>query len=129
MFSLRWLAWLTTTRGTVLFGGTLFHMEQAACSKCRQPNDRTNQRYCRSCHAAYAREHRKAWSGLSLEERKKVVARRLSRRLEREGFLIRQPCEVCGNTAVERHHPDYNWPYEVLWLCRKHHLELHQQTS
>jgi hypothetical protein len=38
--------------------------------------------------------------------------------------LVPQPCEVCGATKVEKHHPDYSKPLEVRWLCREHHLAL-----
>ena len=31
-------------------------------------------------------------------------------------------CEVEG----ERHHPDYSKPLDIVWLCRKHHKELHR---
>lgn len=43
------------------------------------------------------------------------------------GKLARQPCEVCGTTIdVHAHHDDYSKPFEVRWLCRKHHNELHR---
>ena len=38
--------------------------------------------------------------------------------------LKRQPC-WCGATA-EAHHPDYDKPLEVEWLCKKHHMEKHR---
>lgn len=40
------------------------------------------------------------------------------------GKLIKQPCEVCGEINVHAHHDDYSKPFEVRWLCRKHHREL-----
>jgi hypothetical protein len=50
----------------------------------------------------------------------------------RSGQLSVMPCEVCGKvrTAKRRreivaHHPDYNYPLAVMWLCSKHHLEWH----
>ena len=43
---------------------------------------------------------------------------------KRCGILTPQPCEVCGGKA-EAHHPDYNRPGDVRWLCRKHHAQLH----
>jgi hypothetical protein len=42
----------------------------------------------------------------------------------RDGKLIRQPCFVCGEQA-EGHHPDYDRPLDVVWLCNKHHREAH----
>lgn len=41
----------------------------------------------------------------------------------KKGILVKKPCEVCGYLKVEAHHEDYNKPLDVIWLCRKHHLE------
>jgi len=41
------------------------------------------------------------------------------------GRVIRQPCVICGKKA-DGHHPDYAKPLEVIWLCRKHHVEAHK---
>jgi len=42
------------------------------------------------------------------------------------GVLIREPCHVCKTTKrVEGHHNNYRKPLDVIWVCRKHHLELH----
>lgn len=37
------------------------------------------------------------------------------------GKLIQRPCYLCGNEKSEAHHPDYDKPLEVVWVCRKHH--------
>lgn len=42
-----------------------------------------------------------------------------------KGILKRKPCEVCGSTETEAHHPDYNRPLHVRWLCRPHHRRVH----
>lgn len=42
----------------------------------------------------------------------------------RAGKLVRKPCTICGKKS-EGHHPDYNKPLEVVWLCRKHHASIH----
>lgn len=47
----------------------------------------------------------------------------------RHGVLERQPCEVCGADKSEAHHPDYDRPYDVTWLCRKHHKALHAREA
>jgi hypothetical protein len=41
------------------------------------------------------------------------------------GKLIKMPCFVCGSEQVEAHHPDYSAPLDVVWLCRQHHMEIH----
>ena len=41
------------------------------------------------------------------------------------GKIKRQPCQECGCLKTEGHHIDYSKPLEVIWLCRKHHLEIH----
>lgn len=46
----------------------------------------------------------------------------------RHGKLIRQPCEVCGESRAEAHHDDYSKPLDVRWLCKRHHDEWHQNN-
>ena len=44
----------------------------------------------------------------------------------RDGRLKRLPCTVCGaHEHVQAHHEDYQKQLAVVWLCRKHHQELH----
>lgn len=42
----------------------------------------------------------------------------------RDGKLKRQPCWVCGSKA-HAHHPDYDRPLDVVWLCPAHHKQAH----
>lgn len=42
----------------------------------------------------------------------------------RDGKLKRFPCMVCGEKAVA-HHPDYDRPLDVVWLCQPHHKQAH----
>ena len=41
--------------------------------------------------------------------------------------IIRKPCLICGLEKSEGHHPDYSKPLEVVWLCRRHHLNVHNK--
>jgi hypothetical protein len=47
----------------------------------------------------------------------------------RDGRLIKQRCEICGNKRTHAHHDDYNYPLIVRWLCAAHHKEYHMQNN
>lgn len=57
---------------------------------------------------------------------KKVWAQRALRSALAAGLIQQQPCAVCGEYAAEAHHPDYDKPADVVWLCRRHHKATHQ---
>lgn len=45
-------------------------------------------------------------------------------------YPVSRKCSVDGcKKRGERHHFDYNKPTEIIWLCRKHHVELHRQLK
>jgi len=58
----------------------------------------------------------------------KVKAHRIVFVALRNGSLQRQPCH-CGDTKVHAHHTDYSKPLDVLWLCKKHHVEIHKKDK
>lgn len=45
----------------------------------------------------------------------------------KSGKLIKLPCEKCGELKSQAHHEDYTKPLKVVWLCKKHHTELHNK--
>ncbi len=47
-------------------------------------------------------------------------------RIEAVKHLEEKPCSVngCGQPG-ERHHHDYSKPLDVVYLCKKHHMDLH----
>lgn len=48
----------------------------------------------------------------------------------RDGRILKMPCEVCGLASkVHAHHDDYAYPFDVRWLCPKHHSEWHQHNK
>lgn len=52
-------------------------------------------------------------------------ARKRLRRAILVGALQRGPCERCGATPTDGHHPDYDRPLEVVWLCGPCHVDAH----
>ena len=47
----------------------------------------------------------------------------------RSGKITRKNCEVCGEEKTHAHHNDYSKPLEVMWLCPKHHKEIHKEAK
>jgi hypothetical protein len=46
-------------------------------------------------------------------------------RAVRAGLLKKQPCWECGAEKVVAHHPNYDAPLDVVWLCQGHHKQAH----
>lgn len=105
----------------------MFVMKQ--CSKCKINPQRPKARYCLSCHSANMREWRKTHP-LNPEQKKKDICRSYTSVLIKRGKITKSPCETihCEEKA-EAHHPDYNNPRLIIWLCRKHHLSLHKELN
>ena len=66
----------------------------------------------------------------SKKERRLVVTKGndladMVRKAVGSGVLAKLPCFCCGSLSSEGHHPNYDEPLSVVWLCRKHHLEIH----
>ena len=94
------------------------------CSKCSGRHDRQNQRYCADCHAAYMRDWRKTHP-LTPEQKRKDNARSYANTYKKRGKLVPLPC-TCGSMRVQMHHPDYDRPLDVVWMCRPCHLAHHR---
>lgn len=58
-------------------------------------------------------------------DKRKTAARDFTRAAIVLGYLVRQPCEVCGTSKVQAHHGDYEKPLDVRWLCTTHHADEH----
>ncbi len=40
-------------------------------------------------------------------------------------IAYKRPCSRCGNLKAEKHHPDYDKPLEIIWLCFECHQREH----
>ena len=119
------------------------------CSRCKATdvpllkyskgrNGMTQYYQCRDCQSEKQRAYRKTSSGSvavkrSLynqykKNRKKIIARNMVNHNVRVGKLIKpEHCSRCGDTRnIQGHHPDYNKPLEVLWLCSSCHSDEHR---
>jgi hypothetical protein len=95
------------------------------CSWCDAVIDNFKKKnYCKKCAAKYNREWRKEHPSTG-EKKIRDNVRFKTYYAIRSGKLIRKPCEVCAELKVEAHHDDYTKPYDVRWLCGKHHKEHH----
>jgi hypothetical protein len=59
----------------------------------------------------------------------KCYARKIVSGAKRKGILVPKPCQVCENPKVEAHHKDYSKPLEILWLCKKHHMQFDKEIK
>lgn len=73
----------------------------------------------------YWRTYRKKWrlkNGMVKDNARKILNDAVF-----YSQIDRGICEVCGGKKnIEGHHKDYQKPLEVVWLCRKHHKDLHK---
>jgi hypothetical protein len=97
------------------------------CKHCHQTAALTANRICRPCHAAYMREWRKTHK-MTDEQRRKDNCRSYTAVLIKRGHMTRKPCILCGAEA-QAHHPDYDRPRLVIWLCRPCHLDFHRWSE
>ncbi len=107
----------------------------AACKACLSARDK---RRANNPNRVAAREvYRKTEAfrvSHNAASKKYATATRVRRKAQvalnnaiRDGRLTKQPCHICGELEVEGHHPDYSAPLDVVWLCTKHHAQLHEK--
>jgi len=68
------------------------------------------------------KEAHKAWRRKNPDKRN--VRQRVYMALKK-GLIKKKECAVCDKVKVEAHHFNYSKPLEVIWLCNKHHVEVH----
>lgn len=68
----------------------------------------------------YQRTHRK-------KHPTRYKARNKVNNSKRVNNLLQPPCDICGNPKSEGHHATYRRRLQVVWLCFKHHREIHGQ--
>ena len=61
-------------------------------------------------------------------DRHREKTRAKTRKLLNGGQLERAACAHCGESEAIAHHPDYDDPAFVIWLCRSCHSKHHANT-
>ena len=122
--------------------------ESKSCTICKEVktlnnfsyrNDRKNYiNQCKSCRNSIQRDYQKSENGKRVQYladqkrnekfKKNRHARTIVYRAIKNKTLTPLPCLICGDKS-EAHHPDYDLPLDVVWLCRKHHKETHLLTK
>jgi len=111
---------------------------QGKCKECAKAAVRANYRKRRNAKREYerARQQKPERRRKKLEYQRqyrerypeKTRARARVWKAIRDGRLIRQPCEHCGDELAQAHHPDYSKPLEVMWLCVTCHYKEHGRS-
>lgn len=89
---------------------------------------------CTPCYAIYRREflpkeEHNAFKngGLPIQEKKKrIKARSDLNHAVQQGKINQLPCRLCGNEKSQAHHPDYDKPLDIEWLCLICHWQIHK---
>lgn len=92
---------------------------------------------CKDCYRVIARnkvisdvtrmKSRQRTALQQVDPKKKSANKKLQQKV-RSGKIQKWPaCAVpeCEFDKVEAHHPDYDRPFDVIWLCRSHHRLAH----
>lgn len=126
---------------------------ESACTACEKARKKAHwqanrERYCqkkvahyhanaamfREVNKVYYQEHKAERAAYERTRRRspgaetrriKANARAMVNQAVASGRLVREPCAVCGNERSHGHHDDYSKPLDVVWLCYRHHADVH----
>jgi hypothetical protein len=89
---------------------------------------KSKQSLCRLCQNEYLRKNRPKFKDLTGFAKIKAAARLKANIYRRRGKIKKTNCVSCGDVKSQMHHDDYNKPLDVVWFCRKCHLEYHKNN-
>ena len=89
--------------------------------------------WCKECRARKRRQNRAtgAKEKSYIQDPVKVKAKEIIRFAIDNGLIARpDKCDMCHRECTpEGHHPNYNKPYLVYWLCKDCHAFVHSRTE
>lgn len=112
------------------------------------------QNWCKDCKRTYEKEYSKRPEAIESQRRTyerlrdkgyfrdwkkkqyrtpqlqaKMAARRITSLMIKNGEIEKLSCAGCGKFESEGHHPDYNQPLLIVWLCHACHMALHNKIK
>lgn len=92
-------------------------------------NPDSKKRYTRSyCKDCFNKRYSENYKRYKMKFPGKTKARIKLNKAIKEGKIFKEPCKICNAIDKnEAHHPDYRKPLSVIWLCRKHHYDVHHK--
>lgn len=84
------------------------------------------ERNYREINREKVRERNRDWQR---RNSKKIKVHRIMWSAIKASKLMKGVCEVCGSDIVHGHHPDYDKPLDVIWLCPEHHRQWHETNG
>ena len=102
-----------------------------SCKNCRRSIRRgSGVGLCTPCyhlpqiHAKLMRKWRRTHP-LTIEQRRRDIARSYAGVYLRRGKIKRSPCSQCHEPGQHMHHEDYSRPLNIEWLCKRCHKRIH----
>ena len=89
--------------------------------------DKTPERIAKSKAWLQSERGKELYKERIIRNKERYKANRMIRKLINIGIISKASCVVCGDLNSKGHHPDYSKPLEVIWLCQKHHSEIHRK--
>ena len=101
------------------------------CKDCTKSDVKENRESRQDYYREYEKKRgasadRKAKRIAWAKEHKKETSAKMAfyRHRKREG-MERGICSICEKPNAVAHHPDYDLPLDVVWLCPSHHRQEH----
>jgi hypothetical protein len=110
-------------------------MTRRCCTRCRRRPPAPGHTRCRPCKNRSWQGRRPAYGELPERQREREIARAYARVYQSRGKLKPKPCQLRRTSKtpcrgpIEKHHPDYSKPLEVVWGCQRHHREEHLREA